>query len=816
MKRKPKFAEKLYSDYLDAFGETVPNPNGKKPLKLTKQRFAGLYGFDTWRDFKELVESNEPGDIAEHVATLDADIKRHTTPLIIDILLSEKMDVEAVLSVHVKLGTLSFEDVVNFTGEGNEGVSEGVHDVLIDLFTTYDPAAKFNLKLSDIQFILDHMWDTTSLKTRLNVFQVLSEGNTEFPMDKLSGLWEETNALLSDRSNTPHWGNFAHANKEAIRRLTGTAVQHSLVTIDELMALYDDKPKVNAELELQMLSSSSWQKGLFGDQGQHITLTDALLWLFKGNGLAEEDVEVLRFYDKHCSLTNLNDKPEPLAKMNTILTSSSCIAAPVLATHLLYTLGRNDFTVERLFAVFFCLHKEGYFDSLIENLQSLAKAGQCHSGSKDAMANELNAAIILSRNATNIRKAAPEQFDVYLDVLTSIMESGHYALVLKEYSRFIELTNLESVPAEFEFLFKETLEKITDEQFNTLTEQDVNGAYLLAKRMLITSERLTSSASEETISLGTIFDNDAALDVLAVRSAARKKKLEDIYGAVDAFGYNYNTKSDPGQFHLGAHREPLESHLFDALALSGASEPDQIKARTALSAELDPLLYEEEPSSHTGNHRGAQLHRIGNVGELANYPDNLTHLYEKLAKSVGSNLLYSKEVLIKLHIEGFVPDDIVLCGRSYFLTLRNGDMTVFGEVNSQEHIFAILDEFRPKSVTNVSVYSIEHNTMVRDDYPYGSLISEQKSISLQPGEKWNKEVLEMIRDTFTKINVEQYYGKNPLADIARRLSPVFECCGARFNPDGTDYVAKQRESDSSLEVQPGITDLNTFPTAIAS
>ena len=54
---------------------------------------------------------------------------------------------------------------------------------------------------------------------------------------------------------------------------------------------------------------------LFSAQGQQITLTDALLWLLKDNGLLEEDVEVLRFLDKHCSLTNLNDKPEPLANL---------------------------------------------------------------------------------------------------------------------------------------------------------------------------------------------------------------------------------------------------------------------------------------------------------------------------------------------------------------------------------------------------------------------------------------------------------------------------------------------------------------------
>ena len=816
MKIKPKFAEKLYSEYLDEFGETVPHPNGKKPLKLTKQRFAGLYGFDTWRDLKELIETNNPGEMAEHVSTLDADIKRHTTPLIIDILLKDKTDVAEVLMLHVKLGALANDDVENFTKQKSKGISKDVHDVLIDLFAAYEPATKFNLRLADIQFISEHLWDSSSLKTRLVVFQMLNVEKTQLPMDKLAGLWEEANALLSDRTNTPHWGNFAHANKEAIRRLTGTAVQHSLVTIDELMALYNDKPKLNAELELQMLSSSSWQKGLFGDQGQHITLTDALLWLFKGNGLAEEDVEVLRFYDKHCCLMNLNDKPEPLAKMEPILTSCSLIAAPVLATHLLYTLGRNDFTVERLFAAFFCLNKVGYFASLIEELQSLAKTGQCHSYSNEDMSNELIAAIILTRNATNIRKAAPEQFDIYLDALTSSMEAGHYALVLKEYSRFIELTNLESVPVEFVFLFKDTLEKITDEQLNTLTTQDINGAYLLAKRMLITSDRLKALASEETVALGAIFDNDAAMDVLAVRNAARKKKLEDIYGAVDAFGYNYNTKTNPGQFNLGAHREPLECKLFDALALSCASEPDQIKARTALSAELAPLLYEDEPSYQPGNHRGAQLHRVSNVSELANCPGNLTNLYEKLSKSVGSNLLYSKEVLIKLHIEGFVPDDLVQCGRSYFVAMRGGDMSVFGEVNSQDLIFTLLAEFRPKTVTNVSVYSIEINSMARDDYPCGSLIAEQKSISLLSGAKWEKDVLEMIQDTFKKIDIEQYYGKNPLADVARRLSPVFDCCGARFNPGGTVYTAKQQDDDNSLEAQSGIADLNTFPTAIAS
>lgn len=795
MKNSIKIADKLYSDYLDSFGETVPNPNGKKPLKLTKQRFAGLYGFDTWRDFKVLIESNEPVRIAEHVAAYGVDIKRHTTPHIIDIFLSERQDVEKVLSLHAKLGNLSADVVKRYTAQDNEISNAEVYDVLIDLFTAHEPALKFNLRLKDAQFIVAHLWDRASLKTRLAVFQILSIERKEFPEDKLTGLWKEINTLLSDRGEPPHWGNFAHANKEAIRRLTGTAVQRSLVTIGELKALYDDKPKVNVELELQMLSSSSWQKGLFGPQGQQITQIDALLWLFKDNGLPEEDQEVLHFFDKHCCLPNLNDKPESFADLESILTSSSVIAAPVLATYLLNTLGRSDFTIERLFAIFFCLNKACHYESLINDLHCLATVSQCNSDATALLKSELIAAIILTRCATNVHKATPEQFDIYLDTLASIMKQGHYALILNESSRFIELTRLESEPTEFEFLFKEALEKIPDEQLNTLAMHDLNAIYVLSKRMNVRAERLSSKVSEDMINASTIFDNPVAIEVLAVRSDARKNKLEEIYGAVDAFGYNSNTKSVPGQFHLGSHREPLQSHLFDALALSGPSERDQVKSRIALTAELAPLLCVERPCSQLGNHRGSQLNRISEVKELDGYPGNLMSFYEKLSQSVGSNLLYSKEVLIKLHIEGYTPEDVIQCGRSYFVLLRSGDMTIFGEVNNQDKIFALLDEFRPKTVTNVSVYSMELNTMIRDDYPHGSLLAEHKVISLQPDTTWDKEVLEEIRDTFKRINVEQYFGKNPLGDIAIRLAPIFDCCGVRFNPDGTDYVTQKAEHD---------------------
>ena len=147
-------------------------------------------------------------------------------------------------------------------------------------------------------------------------------------------------------------------------------------------------------------------------------------------------------------------------------------------------------------------------------------------------------------------------------------------------------------------------------------------------------------------------------------------------------------------------------------------------------------------------------------------------------------------MLVKLHIEGYVPEDVVQCGRSYFVTPRSDDMTIFGEVNDQGQIFALLDAFRPKTVTNVSVYSMELNTMVRDDYPHGSLLAEHKVISLQPGATWDKELIVEIRDTFKRVNVEQYFGNNPLADIVLKLSPIFDCCGVRFNPDGKDYATK--------------------------
>ena len=228
MKRNTKTADKLYYDYLGSFGETVPNPNGCKPLKLTKKRFASLYGFDTWRDFKELIESSEPDEIAEQLATCGSDIKSHTTPLIIESLLSEKQNVEQVLSLHVKLGNLSNDEVERYIVIDNETSTEGGFAVLSDLFTVHDPALFFNLILKDAQFIECHLWERTSFKTWLTVFQILRSEGKIFPEEKLSCLWEEANILLNDRDDTPHWGNFAHANKAAIRCLTGIAVQNFL------------------------------------------------------------------------------------------------------------------------------------------------------------------------------------------------------------------------------------------------------------------------------------------------------------------------------------------------------------------------------------------------------------------------------------------------------------------------------------------------------------------------------------------------------------------------------------------------------------
>ena len=217
------------------------------------------------------------------------------------------------------------------------------------------------------------------------------------------------------------------------------------------------------------------------------------------------------------------------------------------------------------------MNKVGHFESLINELQCLARTNHSITDTKTVMGSELIATIILTRCATILHKATPEQFAIYLDTLTSIKEQGHYALVLKESSRFIELTSLESVPMGFEFLLKEALEERSNDQVNTFTRHDLNATYLLYKRMLIHSDQLASYVSEEIVNLASIFDNPAVREQLAVRTHARVNKLEGIYGAVDAFGYNYNAKSTPGKFHLGSHREPLQSHLFDALASSGTS-----------------------------------------------------------------------------------------------------------------------------------------------------------------------------------------------------------------------------------------------------
>ncbi|MEF1340909.1 hypothetical protein REH81_29780, partial [Vibrio rotiferianus] len=66
-----ELAEQTFNQYLAEYGDTIPNPNGGKPLKLTKQRFASMWGFDYWRDYRAFIETNETAAISEHAASLD-------------------------------------------------------------------------------------------------------------------------------------------------------------------------------------------------------------------------------------------------------------------------------------------------------------------------------------------------------------------------------------------------------------------------------------------------------------------------------------------------------------------------------------------------------------------------------------------------------------------------------------------------------------------------------------------------------------------------------------------------------------------------
>ncbi|MFZ3397678.1 hypothetical protein LCS82_09545 [Vibrio harveyi] len=780
---KYELAEQTFNHYLAEYGDTIPNPNGVKPLKLTKQRFASMWGFDYWRDYRAFIETNETAAISEHAASLDKKIIKVLAPALIEFLSKDEMYVAEALKVYNELGLLNDADFEHFSKRHYAELPISLKNFLMKLFTECDPSKCFKLRLQDCHFIATNLWDTLTLETKLAVFHRLNISDHTLPYQQQSELWNTCYAWLSDRSERPYWDNFYGAKTESIRRLIAVAVKSHFITIEQLLAIYHD---VNSAHERD---GYSWRDGLFGRQDGDKSLCDAVLWLFSGDELNDADKSALAFYERNCLPANLSSSSDSCESIIPLLRSKSNLAGPVLATYMLYNFGSAGFQIDTLYAIFYYLRRYPQLEPLIQKLEPLAKIEENLSYSNEELRSEVISATVLARNAATVcsSSSSNKSLDAYLDCLNNIFHAGHYHLVVKESARFIEITGLSYEPRAFQHLLEKSIHCISHEQLLGLSTNDINCAYLVAKRLHIDPAVLSGVVSDEVKGLANIFDNDEAMTVLEVRNNAAIKRIDIIYKALDAFGYQYQLHLNIGPFSAGYHNETIDGLLFDALAMSGVSQQTTASKTTKLSKRLASFIEDDDNSHYRRRGRGAYQHYVYNVAELDGYPSNIRRLYEKISGAVSDNLLYTKEVLAKLHLEKIEPKHIVHCCSYSFAAYKDDVLTVCGRMQNSSDIFDLLDKFRPNTVTHIDEDSFHHTQYATDEYPYGRINAKEISIELHSISRWSKETLELVHSTFESLDLAQYSGSNPLSDLAKRLSPKFECCGALFNPEGTDY-----------------------------
>lgn len=792
-----ELGNRIYQAYIDKHGDTIVSPKTKRTSKLTKTKFGRHCGFANWSDFDAYCINAKLVELPKALMQVDTAIAEIAKPYIFDLLTSQKQSVGDMLAVQQVMGDLSQSDLDHFLAHKYENLPISLKNALDGLFKTTSIKDRLRIDQDDAQYIYLRVWDQLAQTDKFTVLSELKFKLKLMEFHHFTPLWNEVNEYLSDKSNDVNWGCIDRDYLSGIRFLVAEAVKKKLVSIDELISIH------SAFVGERTYMSRG--ECLFGTDGE-MTGTKAFLWLFEGvDKVSEDDKKALQFYDNYCRPADLTGKPqhsslfypygdtqESLESIEHMLRSKSDLAAPVLATYMLYNNGSNKISIERLYAIFYYLLKFDQLHPLVEKLELLAKIEKDLSYCEDDLKSELIAATVLTRNASSIATGTKEQFDNYFDLLINIVKAGHYGLALREYARFIELCKLEFKPNAFKEILDVCLQHIDYQELLSLSQQDKNGVYLLGTLLSSDVEKLEPLVPDALKEQASIFKDDNLLRILSLRSGrGRSDDLEHrIKATVTALGCPLDHYTQiPGVGRTVLYSDSIESRLADIMRLARPTTEKDKSSRLKLNKRMATLMKEDEHEYRFRHgRRGPQTTLVVSSDEV-NMPVKMKKVYEKLKNGVNNNFLYSKEVLVRLHMAGVEPKHIVECGAYWFAVNIDDCLYLCGDVESQQDLTSLLFKYRPKKAIRIDYESLHHSSYVSDEFPNGYIHSRENIIEFQDMESWEEADIQRIYDVFSELDIKQYSGKNPLEMLSKRLAPKFEFHGVEFNTDGTDYFS---------------------------
>ncbi|MCY9870421.1 hypothetical protein [Vibrio barjaei] len=784
---RDKLTESIYQQYLTKIGETIRSQETGRRVKLSKQRFAALFLVEKWSDLRATIETLSDNDLIEFIASQDSKIIEASKIPLKQYFSSLTHSVQSWLFLMTCTDELSRADYDHYTSHGYSDLPVSLKQALIKLFSDKGTFSKIKLNVDDAEFILSQLASNFEI---LDLVKILQEIDYKSVFQHLPNqLKQSFFSRLMERFETddlPNLKSLKPLGKQCVHYLFCYGLNNQYLSIKEITDTYNKTPH----------SDDYFSRDLFfpdAHKEQSISPESALELLIDTKLHPEPEIEALRFFNQHCrnvAATSNSRNTESAPNIDSMLRSKSYLAAPVLATYLLYNYGSTRFSMERLYALLYKISRNPELEPLIDALEPLAAIEESLSYDKSDLNSKIIAATILTRNANILNSS--DDADNYLHTLSSIYHAGHYDLVLKECARFIAITELGPISHSVLAFFQSTIQSITKDELSRVPTLFVNAAYIMATRYLMDTGDLVLFADNDVVALCNETFNVVTRQILDARDKDKISRNVTACLGLELTKY----VNVPVAGYMPAHTYELETYLIDALQMSGTQILDNQRNKACGKLKLTPNQkrfndkYLENGTRYIA-HRGygSRNHYLTEKDFGGILPTVLKKIFDHIKDLCHDHVFRSVEVVFFLHNLKFKPSDINYIGDRALGAFDGETFYLIGDLDTDQNaVYNLLKAHKPRFVVTINPEDIHLLTYDRgEEFPHGYLNYRYTKLELTTIEQCDFNAIDVINEGVSELSLTKYANRSPLESIIEKMAPQFEFLGHTFNENGTKY-----------------------------
>ncbi len=489
--------------------------------------------------------------------------------------------------------------------------------------------------------------------------------------------------------------------------------------------------------------------------------------------------EALNFYVNHCTIPSIQKK-EPTSvpygwetskdstvDISSMLTNSSDLGAPVLATYMLYNLAELDFSIERLFACLYAIGKNEILKPLCDQLEVIQSVTRTKSYRSEQLTNPLVAAFILINKASSFGENQKATADYY-DFLRDLVTAKQYELLLVETSRYIEKSKLAFEVSIYLDVVEIALSKMSLKAIDNLDNRIKRAAFFTAARHgVILTETLANHLTKDDIIASEILSNPMYATFSNMDTKATKAIIRNVRQIQKTkIGFANVLRGD--QY---IHFEELVYCLASANAQVfdvNISEPFKRRLKWART--------NPERVSRRAHYRPNNL-----------VPEAIPQEIKVFKRYIESYDISAYEIYRLKQETNLRKSDIVLQDSDCLCCAVEEKLVICGFVNEEE-LCDLLKTHKSNSALFIDYEGLIGSNWGNEDIPYiasgNDILIKVPQVEVTLREFYDDWV--WAREYINSCNLE---GVNPLEKTINSLAPMYGYNGITINASGKDYTS---------------------------